>query len=291
MIIGKPIEFHGSLVTLPEMLFRNIPGRENTDQVLMGHLGKHMITLTLEELRSLVLFLQPYFEKEGIVRGSTVIVISLPGTTEIMTAIYFIALACRGARVCMPLQCSPKELGNWIIQTEASHAILPTMEINDLEGHELEKNQLLNYKEIFNQYLVQCLDNVSSFPLYHALISDAYHTLDHSEWERELGHVSPFDEAVIVATSGSTGKSRLVVYDHNALTLGCKAWNQAGLYNEDKMGGSSFTPMVAHTMGIRGIVNAIWSGEPACLGVSVAHHAGRSDSGNRRYRVDVFVLV
>lgn len=265
IIIGKPLDITHGVSTLPQMIFRDIPGRSDIDQIIVGHIGNRIITLNLEELRSLVLFMQPFFEAKQINKGATVMLISLPGSTEIMTAVYAIALACRGVRVCMPMQTSKEELGEWVALTQATHAILPSREINDLEGHELEKNHLEAIVHILREKNVEVWDSVMSFPLYHAMISGTYHTLSHSPWENVLPPVSPFDEALILTTSGSTGKSRLVVYEHISFALGCMAWSQAGLYEDHRMGGASFTPQVAHSMGVMGIMNAIWSGKPACL--------------------------
>lgn len=265
LIIEKPLEVTTDISTIPQMVFGYLPHREAEGQVIAGHLGRQIVRISLEELRSIILFLQPFFEERGIQKGHTVLLLSLPGSSEVMTALYFLALACQGVRVFMPMQCHAGELRGWIKATGITHAILPAQEVRDMDGHLLEKNDLAQIEQVLQEQEVQILDSVMQFPLYHILLQGAYHHWEHRNQHSFAPDVLPTDEALVISTSGSTGRSKLVVYRQEAYPLCCMAWEQAGLYKDGMMGGAAFTPLVAHTMGVRGLMNALWTGKPACL--------------------------
>ena len=72
-------------------------------------------------------------------------------------------------------------------------------------------------------------------------------------------------ESVILTTSGTTGKSKLVLYEQGAFIRNCHCWQESNLFTKDKMGGSSFIDIFPHSISIRALFNAIWTGYPVCI--------------------------
>jgi acetylornithine/succinyldiaminopimelate/putrescine aminotransferase/predicted amino acid dehydrogenase len=70
---------------------------------------------------------------------------------------------------------------------------------------------------------------------------------------------------LVLTTSGSSGRAKLVGYRQRALLASCQAWSQAGLFSLEKLGGRCLCLLLAHSMGLRAFWNAIWTRQPLCL--------------------------
>ncbi len=77
--------------------------------------------------------------------------------------------------------------------------------------------------------------------------------------------LTPETGAVIFTTSGTSGKSKLVVYNQGAFSISCQSWQQAGLFAPGLFGNKGFTPLFTHTIGVRSFINGIWTGQPLCI--------------------------
>ena len=72
-------------------------------------------------------------------------------------------------------------------------------------------------------------------------------------------------ESVIFTTSGTSGESKLVLYEQGAFIRNCTSWQVAGMFKKEKLGGRSFIDILPHSISVRALFNAIWTGFPVCI--------------------------
>ncbi len=253
-------------MTLGQILFDDLPGRQQDDLIILSHLETNYTEVSLRKLRNIVSGLLSDFTRHGIYSGETVVLLNFPGCNEMYTAMFFLALTTRGCRVFMPMFSETVEFDHWLEVANVKHIIVPAGEVMSLEGHDKEKDSVKAIGKIAIARMIPQLDIFSDFGLVEHLLSGTSSGEKQSEEVRtSLQHVQPSDEALIITTSGTTGRSKLVVYTHEAYWLNCRAWQQAGFYDKESLGGTGFTPMFTHTMGIRAFINALWTGSPVCL--------------------------
>ena len=252
--------------TIGQILFDDIPGRNELDLIILSHVETKYTEVSLTRLRFIVSKLLDDFNRYGINYGDTVVLLNFTGCNEMYTALLFLALATRGCRVFMPMFSETVEFSNWLELANVGHIILPEGEVLSLEGHDKEKDSVKSVREIAKSQKIPIFDFFADFSFVENLREDKIpDLLITREVKKSLNQVNPTDEALIITTSGSTGRSKLVVYTHEAYWLNCMAWQEAGFYKMDSLGGTGFTPMFTHTMGIRAFFNALWTGSPVCL--------------------------
>jgi acetylornithine/succinyldiaminopimelate/putrescine aminotransferase/predicted amino acid dehydrogenase/acyl-coenzyme A synthetase/AMP-(fatty) acid ligase len=254
------------LKTIGNILFSKLPGRKEESKIILSHFENQYVEISLGRLRSIILRLLRSFNEKGISRGQTVILLTFQGCNEMITALIFIALAAKGCRTFLPMYSEAEEFSEWIDMTHSEHVILPQNEVRSLEGHEREKSEIEEIRDIADQKRLKIWDNLTDFGI-DAEFSGSLQSFPESETfsDNEFNNVNPSDDVLIVTTSGTSGRSRLVVYTHEAYYLNCLAWGKAGFYDKNVLGGAGFTPLLTHTMGIRALINALWTGEPVCL--------------------------
>ncbi len=267
IIIETPIYTSGqSIKTLGEILFKPLAGRDEDCHIILSHFENEYIEISLVRLRFIVRNLLQYFKKNEILKGQTVAVICFQGCNEMITALYFIALASMGCRVFLPMYFETAEFSEWIDQTHLAHIILPGDEIMSLDSHEREKSACQAVQKAAFGRGLKIWDSLKDFNLLELLRRPEQGLINSEIVGIEDQYiVMPDDEVLIVSTSGTSGHSRLLVYTHRSYFLNCLSWEQAGFFNPDLLGGKGFTPLFTHTMGIRAFINALWTGVPVCL--------------------------
>ena len=266
-ILENPIHLgEESPETIGRMLFNDLPGRSEDDLIILSHVETKYTEVSLRRLRFIVSELVEDFSRHGILCGETVALLNFPGCNEMYTALFFLALATKGCRVFLPMFSETTEFGHWLEVASVKHVILPVGEVMSLEGHDKEKDCVNVISRIAESRMIPLLDTCSDFNAIENVGRDPIpDRMVTSEVLASLQQVLPSDEALVITTSGTTGRSKLVVYTHEAYWLNCKAWQQAGFYHEELLGGTGFTPMFTHTMGVRAFLNALWTGSPVCL--------------------------
>jgi acetylornithine/succinyldiaminopimelate/putrescine aminotransferase/predicted amino acid dehydrogenase/acyl-coenzyme A synthetase/AMP-(fatty) acid ligase len=252
--------------TIGEILFSNLDHRSGESRIILSHFENQYIEISLLQLRYIIRQLLNSFEEKKIHKGQTVILLTFHGCNEMITALFFIALAVKGCRTFLPMYSESEEFSEWVDLTHTEHIILPANEIRSLEGHEREKSEISEIGDLAKVKNINIWDSLTDFGFYDLLTG----TTPKSEndlffFNEELKSVLPGDDVLIVTTSGTSGRSKLVVYDHKAYYMNCLAWEKAGFYNKELLGGIGFTPLLTHTMGIRALINALWTGTPVCL--------------------------
>jgi acetylornithine/succinyldiaminopimelate/putrescine aminotransferase/predicted amino acid dehydrogenase/long-subunit acyl-CoA synthetase (AMP-forming) len=252
--------------TIGEILFSNLDHRREDSKIILSHFENQYIEISLLHLRYIIKQLLRSFEDQDIHKGQTVILLTFHGCNEMITALFFIALAVKGCRTFLPMYSESEEFSEWIDLTHTKHIILPANEVRSLEGHEREKTEINEIRDISETKRIRVWDSLTNFGIYELLSgTNPKSDDDLSFFNEELKSVLPGDDVLIVTTSGTSGRSKLVVYNHEAYYLNCLAWEKAGFYDKGLLGGIGFTPLLTHTMGIRALVNALWTGSPVCL--------------------------
>jgi long-subunit acyl-CoA synthetase (AMP-forming) len=253
-------------LTIGELLFNKLPHRKENSKIILSHFGNSYTEIDLRRFRYMVKKLLVSFDQKGIKKGQTVIMLTFNGCNEMITAIFFIALATKGCISFIPMYSESGEFSGWIDKTNAEHIIIPGNEVFSLQGHEREKSDVREIEKLASIKGLAIWDTLLDFGL-NEMLTEPVPSRDYEDFPfiNENERVLPDDDILIVTTSGSSGNSRLVVYTHKAYFYNCLSWEQAGFFRKEILGGVGFTPLLTHTMGIRALMNAIWTGSPICL--------------------------
>lgn len=255
--------------SLAHLLFQPLAHRDERSEVIISHDGPELVRVSLPRLRFISARLFAEFQRRGLRPGTTVLLASVPGNSELFLALMFSALAAYGVRTLFPMFMETAWLEEWLDLTACAAAIIPELDIGRLDLHEKEKSIVRTVKETVLRRGLPCFDSLGDFRLREWLyqdLPDAEETASlPSEAARAIASTGPQIEALLVSTSGSSGKSRLAVYEQGAFIRSCLSWQKAGFFDPDKLGGRGFTPLLTHTMGIRAFFNALWTGSPVCL--------------------------
>jgi acetylornithine/succinyldiaminopimelate/putrescine aminotransferase/predicted amino acid dehydrogenase/acyl-coenzyme A synthetase/AMP-(fatty) acid ligase len=267
VIVENPILINGKQAkTIAQILFEPVDEREENSNIILSHIENDYIEISLFSLRLIVRNLIRSFQEKEIRRGQTVILLTFNGCNEMFTALFFLALASAGCRVFMPMYSEKIEFSEWIDLTGSVHIILPEGEVMSLDGHNKEKSDIAEIKNTASLKGLKIWDNLADFGLMELIRqSDGRIIRTGHDNFRNHSTAEPDDEVLIVTTSGTSGRSRLVVYTHKAYYFNCLSWKQAGFYKPELLGGTGFTPLFTHTMGVRAFINALWTGAPVCL--------------------------
>jgi acetylornithine/succinyldiaminopimelate/putrescine aminotransferase/predicted amino acid dehydrogenase/acyl-coenzyme A synthetase/AMP-(fatty) acid ligase len=252
---------------LAGLLFLPLAHRDETSEVILSHDGPTLVRVSLERLRFLAAGLFDEFRRKGIRPGSTVLLAAVPGGNELFVALLFTALAAFGARTLLPMFMETGALGDWLDASGASAVIVPGSDIAALDHHDRERSIVKAIQAAAGERGLACYDSLRDFGLRDRLYGDIPNGdggFDPAAAEA-IASTTPDTPALLITTSGSSGRSKLVAYSQGAFIRSCLSWQAAGFYDPGKLGGRGFTPLLTHTMGLRAYFNALWTGNPVCL--------------------------
>ncbi|HNW97691.1 MAG TPA: aminotransferase class III-fold pyridoxal phosphate-dependent enzyme [Bacteroidales bacterium] len=251
---------------LAELVFKKNAERNEDSIIIISHDENNLVEVSLKRLRFIIYNLFNEFANKGIKPGDTVLLGNITGNNELFIALMFSALASYGVKVLLPMFMESGELYEWMQLTKSKVIILPEKDIFSLQGHENEKRTIKEIKETAVSKGINYYDFFNDFKIREFLYNDFSQVNPDVAIINEIIKITSHKtEALLITTSGSSGKSKLVIYEQGAFIKNCISWHQAGFYNEDKLGGRGFTPLFAHTMGVRAFMNALWTGTPVCL--------------------------
>jgi acetylornithine/succinyldiaminopimelate/putrescine aminotransferase/predicted amino acid dehydrogenase/acyl-CoA synthetase (AMP-forming)/AMP-acid ligase II len=267
IIESKSLNNDTGLQNLAGLLFNELPWRNENSNIIISHVKEESVSLTLRELRIIVGKLYQKLHAFGIQKGNSVYLASLECNSEIYIAILFLALSSYGVKVFLPMYLEKELVEGWYSQFKFDFIIIPGNEIEELKHHQRQKNNIAHLKNFAQKVNIKCLDIFSDLEL-DDLVSNP--PLRNDPYEKKLIEhtiriTSETDEALMITTSGTSGISKIVVYNHRSILLNISGWRKAGLYHPDKLGGRGFTPLFTHTMGIRYFINALWLGNSVIL--------------------------
>lgn len=269
VLTGEQELSRAGIRNLAELLFRPLLHRDEQSEIILGHDGPRLVRLSLSRLRFISARLFAEFRTKGIRPEDTVLLASVPGNSELFLALLFNALAAYGVRTLLPMFMETALLEEWLDLCRCSAAIIPERDIDSLDHHEKEKSIVRSIKEKVLGRGLPCFDSLGDSRirewLYHEF-NEANETASYGpEVDRAIKDSDLETEALLISTSGSSGKSKLALYKQGAFIRSCLSWQKAGFYEPGLLGGRGFTPLFCHTMGIRAFFNALWTGSPVCL--------------------------
>ncbi len=252
-------------VLIRDMLFRALPHRPESSTVILGHQGAHLVRINLSTLRYLISQLALTIEEKKLAKGDTILLASFYASNELANALLFAAFTSLGIRVFIPIYPEADEFENWHQATQFKCVIMPSREILHQTGHEREQEAVYAFEGLCRKKNIPFYDAYDDFnipSLLQKCVDGNEFPLTGLDFSDDL---SVDDDAVIFTTSGTSGRSKLVVYSQGAFSICCQSWQHAGLFDPGVCGNPGFTPLFTHTIGIRHFINALWTGQPVCI--------------------------
>jgi acetylornithine/succinyldiaminopimelate/putrescine aminotransferase/predicted amino acid dehydrogenase/long-subunit acyl-CoA synthetase (AMP-forming) len=252
--IFSPLTFH-------DIIFSNFDNRPEDCIVIKSHLGEQLFELTLKELRWLTIRLSALIAGKGIKAGDTIMLASFSSSNELANVLLFAAAACSGIRIFIPIYPEPAEFSDWKKYTGFSHIIIPWRETDELKDHLREKEIIRGITRTCKDLEIMIHDSWDDFHIIDLI--NEFSALKENQKEPSLENPTlPSDDLVIFTTSGTSGKSKLVVYPHKAFAFCFQSWQSAGLFQRELFGNAGYSPLFTHTIGIRTFIHCLVTGNP-----------------------------
>jgi len=225
---------------ISELIFTKMNQRNEEADVILSHVDNVIVKISLKRLRHIVFTLYNEFKKKEIKSGDNVLLASISGNNELFTSLLCLALSSYIVKVFLPMYLETNDLLEWLEKTNCTTIIIPEKEIFAFSHHEKEKSTINTIKEVaFNNDLI-CYDIFEDFN-FPELLQTFIPEIDYLSESIVLNTINitcPETEAMLITTSGSEGKSKIVVYNQGSFIKCCMSWEKAGFYNRDKLGGT-----------------------------------------------------
>ncbi len=233
--------------------------------VLLGSLEDRLVSLSLDHLRSASLALVRTLADRGVEPGQTVCLLRLPRTSETLVAITHVALSAWGVRVLLPMFVEPERIGRWLVASRCKLLLWNHREATERSDVEADRDLVHALAQHARQAGVPtcCLERDLRLELL--LAREQPSPADAALVDSLLRSRGPDDPCLLLTTSGTSGRSKMVQYSAGAFLRSCAAWETAGLLHPDRLGGRGLCLLFAHSMGLRALWNALWSRSPLCL--------------------------
>jgi acyl-coenzyme A synthetase/AMP-(fatty) acid ligase len=251
-----------------ELVFKKFTHRPENCDIIWSHDNEKIIKISLKHLRYIVSYLFEEFKRKKISPGDTVILADLLTNNVCLMSVMFTALASYGCRVMLPMWVETKEIETWIKITCCKAIIAPLSEVKNLKKHEREKYIVCEIEKAVKNMDIICYDIESDFKIKELLYNDVPDDLDFSNFslvKKILKETDGTNEMAIFTTSGTSGRSKLIVYDQNAYINTISSYEASNLYSKDKMFGRVVIDIFPHSISIRSLTNALWTGIPVCM--------------------------
>ncbi len=251
---------------LAELIFSRRKDGEAQRPILLGCVTQpepQIVALSLGQLQGVLLAIIHQLEGRGICSGQTIALVRLPNTSELPIAVLYLALSAMGVRVLFPMYLELDQVDHWLEISNAQALLLSTTETNGAARNDAALTSRLI--DIARRGQVPVLSFAQDLGLT-SLLLDPPSAADGTIISNLMDTRPAGDgECLLLTTSGTSGKAKLVRYTQQALLCSCAAWEDAGLFANDKLGGRGLSLLLGHSMGLRGLWNAIWTREPLCL--------------------------
>ncbi|MCC6524977.1 MAG: aminotransferase class III-fold pyridoxal phosphate-dependent enzyme [Polyangiaceae bacterium] len=225
------------------------------------------LSLSLRQARHLVLHLARELERRGIEPGDTVALLRLPRTCETLTALAYLALSAYGARVLFPMCLEPAALAGWLRASGAKLVLASLHEVERIVRHEGDVATARAVRDAAAASGVPLVCLYRELGLVERLGDepDASPSCDDPLVARMLAVSTLASECALLTTSGTNGAAKLVRFRQGAFLRSAASWEQAGFFRQEALGGAGLTLLLGHSMGLRALWNAVWTGAPLCL--------------------------
>ncbi|MBI5479103.1 MAG: aminotransferase class III-fold pyridoxal phosphate-dependent enzyme [Deltaproteobacteria bacterium] len=268
-IIASPIAAPAAprFRSLADLIFGGPAGEPDDVPVVLGCHEGGALDIALRQLRHAVLDLADDLAARGLGPGDTVALVRLPRTSEALCAVVYAALTAAGLRVLLPMYLETDRFAAWLRRAGARAVIWSRVEVRDLGRNEADQALLAGLEAAAREVGLPC----------HCLLDDL-RTLDRCtrahaaspeagdpRVARCLERGGADRECLLLTTSGTSGRAKLVRYREGALLRSCAAWEAAGLCRPAALGGRGLCLLFAHSMGVRAFWNAVWTRRPILL--------------------------
>lgn len=250
--------------SLAELVFQETPDEDDAVPIIEGTIGDARLTVSLRSFRHAVIVLSRAFRRLGLAPGDYVCLARLPRTSESLAALVYGALAATGYRVLFPMYLEPTAFADWLTTTNAKAVFWASGEV--MEKNDREEDQVLLRK-------LEAAAQGVGLPTYcfeenlnlHTLLEEPAAKHDCAEMRQIYADSAMQDVNLILTTSGTSGRAKLVSYRQSAFLASCRSWTAAGLFSPERLGGRGLCLLLAHSMGLRAFWNAIWTRQALCL--------------------------
>jgi 4-aminobutyrate aminotransferase-like enzyme/predicted amino acid dehydrogenase/acyl-coenzyme A synthetase/AMP-(fatty) acid ligase len=246
-----------------ELLFLERP--EASGPILLGTQRSRYLEVGRPELRRAAVRCGEAFASLGLEPGDTVCLVRLPRTSEAQLAVALIAMSAWGLRVLLPMAVEPERFGAWLETTRARCVFWAASEVQRL-AIEADRALLdrLEREARARSLPTHCLERGLGLDRLAREDGEAI-AASHPAARAMIDRGSASAECLVLTTSGSDGHGKLVRFRQRAFLSSCASWERAGLFDAERLGGRALCLLLAHTMGVRALWNAVWTGQPICL--------------------------
>jgi acetylornithine/succinyldiaminopimelate/putrescine aminotransferase/acyl-coenzyme A synthetase/AMP-(fatty) acid ligase/predicted amino acid dehydrogenase len=252
---------------LAELLFRQVPGEDDTEPIIMGTAGLQGLDVSLRTLRCATINLVDQLDAWELCTGDTVCLARLPRTSETIVAGAYAALSVSGLRVLFPMYLEPDAFHQWLASTGTKAVLWSAGSLQRTDRHEADLILLERLAEVAAGLGVPCIcldDDLNLSNLFHQDLPESPDLCD-AHVQRLTSNTNLDTECLILTTSGTSGRSKLVRYRQGAFLRSATSWEIAGLFHPERQGGRGLCLLLAHSMGLRAFWNAIWTRQATCL--------------------------
>jgi len=254
---------------LAEILFNKLPNRDENSTIIISHINEKVVEIKLKDLRKIVTNIYEELHKKNIKTGDTVLLTTLFVNNELLTALMFTALTTYGVKVFFPMFVETSEIKNWLKATNCKFIILPKKEIYSFDNrYNKEKkiiDELVKTAEEMDIYYLDIAEDFNMFSLINERLNKDKLYLTNKYIQKAISDTNSSTDSVIFTTAGTTGRSKLVIYEQGAFIRNCYSWQASGMYDYNALGGRSFIDVFTHTISVRTFFNALWTGNPICI--------------------------
>ena len=234
---------------------------EASRPVVVGGDSRGAEVVTLGNLAQAMHLARSWACRHGVTAGRRIILARLPWTSEVPLARAALALMAAGVRVVLPMRVTAESLPSLIADSDASAVAWCASDLDAMVRHAAREADA-SWRRVCNEAGVAMIDLSNDTPGVH---SDEAPECDPSCAGPDQPGGDVQHDILVLTTSGTGGRPRLVQYTADALMACAEAWNAAGLFAGDRCGGPSICPLLSHSMGLRNVLHAVWNRQPTLL--------------------------
>jgi acyl-coenzyme A synthetase/AMP-(fatty) acid ligase len=260
---------HPRIRNVADLIFRSHRDADEQSTILLGcsappHL--RVISVSLNAVRHHVLDVIDQLAARGIRAGDTVGLMRFARTNETTTALVYLALSAWGVRVLFPMYIEIDSLREWIELTRTTHIVASFQEV-DRAGSAEDAALAQRVRRLAEDMQIPhtCCNRDLGLDARLDVSFDRSPPADHPRVQAMIENTSLDTESLLLTTSGTSGKSKLVRYAQGGYLRSCAAWEIAGFYDTARLGGRCLNLLLGHSMGLRALWNALWTRVPVCL--------------------------
>ncbi len=260
---------HPLIHSVADLIFRSHRTGDERSTILLGCSAPphvRLVSVSLNAVRHHVLDIIDELAARGVRAGDTVALMRFARTNETTTALAYLALSAWGVRVLFPMYIEIDSLREWLDLTHTKHIVGG---FQDVERTGFPDDAALGdrVRRLADEMRIPytCVTRDLALDQRIDVEFESSPSADHPRIRELMETTSLETESLLLTTSGTGGKSKLVRYTQGGYLRSCAAWEAAGFYDESRLGGRCLNLLLGHSMGLRALWNALWTRVPVCL--------------------------